>query len=164
MNTIKLNNKCRQIRDWLSELVNARLGLSADWVQDHIAACPKCQRRFAAFGKVALAFSILKAQPHNLDLLMRANTQAIGVLKHPLRKAPKAAKLRTMLPEPKLLERCAKYPRPLAHAAACIALLILMKLGVFSSMAAFQNKGQDVVKHYYARHLGNDAVKEIFTS
>jgi hypothetical protein len=164
MNTMKTDKKCRKIRGWLSELVSVRTGFSADWVQNHIATCPRCQRRFAGFGKVMLAFSVIKAQPHNLDLLMRANTQAIGVLKHGLRNAPRAAKLRKMLPEPKILERCGKYERPFVNAAACIAVLVLMKIGVFSSMAGLQTRGQQVVKHYYAGHLGNDSAEEIFNT
>ncbi len=109
MNTIKTDKKCRKIRGWLSELVSTRIGFSADWVQNHIATCPRCRRRFAGFGKVMLAFSVIKAQPHNLDLLMRANTQAIGVLKHGLRNAPRAAKLRKMRSRSKSLQDLRAY-------------------------------------------------------
>ncbi len=95
---------------------------------------------------------------------MRANAQAIGVLKHSLRKAPKAQKLKAMVPEPKLFERCGKYKRSLANAAACIAILLLMKVGVFSSMDKFQSEGQKVVKQYYASHVGDDLTNEIFSA
>ena len=69
-----------------------------------------------------------------------------------------------MLPKPKLLERCGKYAHPAANAAACIAILLLMKIGVFSSMDKFQTEGQKVVKQYYASHVGQEMADEIFTA
>ncbi len=164
MKTIKSNKKCRQIRTWLYKAVSSRIGFDADWLQNHIANCPRCQRRIVSCGKVNLALSVIKSQPHKLDLLMRANAQAIGVLKHSLRRAPKACKLKVMLPEPKLLERWGKYAQPAANAAACIAILLLMKIGVFSSMDKFQRQGQKVVKQYYSSHVGQEMADEIFTT
>ena len=152
MKTIKANNKCRQIRAWLYKAISSRIGFDVDWVQNHIANCPRCQRRFASIGKVNLALSIVRAQPHNLDLLMRANAQAIGVLKHSLRSLPKAQRLKAMLPEPKLLERWGKYAHSAVNAAACIAILLLMKIGIFSSMDKFQTQGQKIVSCYVAKH------------
>jgi hypothetical protein len=154
--------KCRRIRAWLYEAISSRFGADADWVQNHIARCPRCQRRLALAGKVNLALSVVKSQPHKLDLLMRANTQAIGVLKHSLRQAPKARKLRAMLPKPKLLERWAKYRCSAANLAACIAVVFLMKIGVFSSMNEFQTQGQKVIRQYYTNQAGEDLADEIF--
>jgi hypothetical protein len=162
MTGINKNNKCRQIRCWLSEAISRHFDPDADWLQSHITNCPRCQRRLVSYGKVNLALSAIKSQPHKLDLLMNANAQAVGVLKHSLRKAPKARKLRTMLPEPKLLERCGKYSRSAANVAACIAILLLMKIGVFSSMDMFQTQGQKVIKQYYASRVGEDLADEIF--
>ena len=155
-------NECRQIRTRLYEAVSNRLGFNAHWVQNHIANCPRCQRRLASVGKVNLALSALKSQPHKLDLLMRANTQAIGVLKHSLRREAKAEKLKTILPEPKLLERCRKYSHSAANVAACIAILLLVKMSVFSSMDKFHTEAQKVIKQYYARQVGQDLADEIF--
>jgi hypothetical protein len=67
-----------------------------------------------------------------------------------------------MLPEPKLLERCGKYSHSAANVAACIAILLLMKIGVFSSMDMFQTQGQKVIKQYYASRVGDDLADEIF--
>ncbi len=86
------------------------------------------------------------------------------MLKHSLRKVPKARKLRQILPQPNLLERYGKYANFVANVAACIAILLLMKIGVFSSMDMFQSKGQKVIKHYYASRVGNDLADEIFPS
>lgn len=155
---------CRSIRVWLFNAVNNRIGLGADWVQNHIADCPKCQRRLAYVGKVNLALSIIKSQPHNLDLLMRANTQAIGVLQNSLRNVPKAQKLKAMLPEPKLLERCAKYKHSIANVAACITILFMMKIGIFSSMGKLQSQSQKIYKQYYATQGGEELANEIFSA
>ena len=164
MTRTKKDNKCRRIRAWLYKAISSRFALDADWVQNHIANCLRCQRRMASIGKVNLALSIIKSQPHKLDLLMRANAQAIGVLKHSLRQAPKARKLKEARPEPKLLERWSKYKHSAANAAACIAILFLMKTGVFSSMDKFQTEGQKAMRQYYACQVGQDLADEIFSA
>ena len=153
---------CRQIRTWLREVLARSFGLDARWMQNHISTCEKCQRRFVSVGKVSLALSLLKSQPHTVDLLMRANAQAIGVLKHGLREAPKAQRLQKKLPEPKLLEKCSKYRHSVANVAACISILLLVKIGVFSSMDKFQSRGQEIFRQYYAEHIGQDMADEIF--
>ena len=164
MKTKKINTPCRTIRARLYDAVTSRFGLNADWAQNHIANCPRCQRRLASAGRVNLAISIITSQPHNLDLLMRANAKTIKVLKHSLRYCPKAQKLKKILPEPKLFEKCGKYKHSLANAAACIAILLLMKTGVFSSMAKFQSESQKVVKQYYASQIGEELTDEIFSA
>lgn len=163
MTTEKKNNRCRKIRNWLYQVVSSRFGIDADWVHNHIATCPRCQRRTASIGKVNLALSLIKSQSHKLDLLSRANAQAISVLKHSLQAEPKARELKAAQPEPKLLERCAKYRQPATNLAACITVLLLMKTGVFSSMDKFQQEGQRTMKHYYAQ-AGQDLADEIFSA
>jgi len=158
------SNKCRRIRGWLYKAIINRFHLDADWIQNHIANCPRCNRRLVDVGKVNLALSAIKSQPHKLDLLKRANTQAVGVLKHSLREAPKAEKLRAMLPEPKLFEKCGKYAHSTANVAACITILLLMKIGIFSSMDTFQTQGQKAVEQYYASQVGEDLADEIFSA
>lgn len=162
MKTIKTNNKCRQIRTWLYTTFSRHFGPDADWLNNHIINCPRCQRRLVSCGKVNLALSFMKSQPHNLDLLKRANAQTIAVLKHSLRHEPKARELKTKLTEPGLFERCSKYGHSLANLAACVLILLLMKIGVFSSMDNFQNQGQKVIRQYYSRHIGEDLANEIF--
>jgi len=162
MKTININNKCKQIRALLYKTIGNRFSFNGDWVQNHIVNCPRCQRRFAAIGKVNLALSSIKSQPHNLDLLTHANTQAISVLKHSLRDAPKAHKLENILPEPKKMEKWGKYTRSVANVAACITILVLMKIGVFTSMVKFQTEGKSVIKQYYTNHIGSDMADEIF--
>jgi len=158
------SNKCRRITDWLYKAIINRFHFDGGWIQNHIANCPRCNRRLVDVGKVNLALSAIKSQPHKLDLLKRANTQAIGVLKHSLREAPKAEKLRAMLPEPKLFEKCGKYAHSTANVAACITILLLMKIGIFSSMDTFQTQGQKAVEQYYAGQVGEDLADEIFST
>lgn len=162
MTEMKTNNKCRRIRAWLYTAISRSFGPEMNWLHDHIMRCPRCQRRLISSGKVNLALSFMKSQPHGLDLLMRANTQAIAVLKHSLSREPKAQELKRKLPEPKILERCSKYGHSVANLAACIVILLLMKIGVFSSMDKFHNQGQQVMKQYYARQVGEDLADEVF--
>lgn len=162
MKKMKTNNKCRRIRAWLYTAISRSFGPEANWLNDHIKCCPRCQRRLISCGKVNLALSFMKSQPHSLDLLMRANTQAIAVLKHSLRCEPKAQELEKKLPEPKILERCRKYGHSVANLAACIVILLLMKIGVFSSMGQFHNQGQQVMKQYYTRQVGEDLADDVF--
>ena len=158
----KTKNKCRRIREWLHTTISKSFGPEAIWLNEHIKHCPKCQQRLIYYSKVNLALSFMKSQPHELDLLMRANTQTIAVLKHSLRREPKAHELEQKLPEPKTLERYNKYGHSVANLAACIAILLLMKTGVFSSMGQFYNKGEKVMKQYYARQAGEDLAEEVF--
>ena len=159
---MKLNNQCKRIRIWLYEAMSRRFGPEASWLHNHIMCCPRCQHRLVSCGKVDIALSFIKSQPHGLDLLMRANTQAIAVLKLSLRREPKAQKLERKLPEPKLLERCGHYGHSVVNLAACILILLLMKIGVFSSMNNLQTQGQKVIKQYYVKQVGADLADEIF--
>jgi hypothetical protein len=164
MKTQNKTNRCRQIRQWLYDAIKSRLGIESDWAQNHIANCPRCQQRLASLGKVNLALSVIKTQPQNLDLLSRANTQAIGVLKNNLRNTPKAEILKAALPKSTLLCRYKRYASPVAHMAACITILLLAKAGIFASMDKFQTKGRETVKLYYSSQAGQDIADEIFTS
>jgi hypothetical protein len=155
---------CRQLRDRALRLMANSFSPDRHWIQDHIANCPRCQRRLAHLGKVELAISLLKSQPHNLNLLMRANTQAIGVLKHGLRTTSKAEMLRNIRPDLSIMERAAKYRNSFASVAACIVIAILVKNGAFSSAKMFESKGQKAVEHYYASNAGEDIARDIFTT
>jgi len=153
---------CKRIRQRLADSMVHRLGSEAPWVQRHVAHCPRCQKRLAALGKVDLALSIIKSQPHRLDLLMRANTAAMRMLKHSLREAAQAQELEQARPEPGLIERCARYRISATHLAACIAILFLTKAGIFSSFHKAHTQGQAALKQYYTNQAGEDVAREIF--
>ncbi|MFC1781282.1 hypothetical protein ACFLZ8_03365 [Planctomycetota bacterium] len=158
----KDKNKCRSIRGRLLHILNSHFLHEENWLQEHIRNCPRCRRRFISCGKVYLALSFIKSQPLCLELLKRANTQAVGVLKHSLREAPKAQKLREMKPEQKPIEKFSKYVRPSGNIAASIMVLILMKIGIFTSIEKFHEEGQKAIEQYYTSHLGEDISSEIF--
>lgn len=163
MKGINKNNKCKRISGWLSEAISRHIDPDAQWLHNHITNCPRCQRRYVSYGKVNLAMSAIKSQPHKLDLLMCANMQTIGVLKHSLRRAKQAGNLKTIQPEPKFLEKYSKYTSSALNVAACMTILLLMKIGIFSSMNMFQNQGQKVIQKYYTNHIGHDLADEIFS-
>jgi len=157
-------NRCKKIKSWLFESLSNHFGPDAGWIHKHIAGCPRCRQRLASVSRVHLALSMIKAEPHSLDLLMRANTKAVGVLRHSLREQPKAEKLRTARPEPKLSQKCGKYARSAANTAACITILFLAKVGILGSMSKFQSEGQGAMKQYYASQVGQDISDDIFTA
>ena len=166
-------NRCRLVRTglfggtthglWAGIRSRAGIDLNADWVQRHIAGCPRCQRRFAALARVQLGLALLKSQAHGLDLLKHANARAIGVLSHGLRDQPKALELQTRLPGPTILDRIRLYRHSLAQTAACIAILVLSRIGVFSSMEYTQRQGHKTVKDYLDRNLGKDLADDLFS-
>jgi hypothetical protein len=158
------NNICKQVRSYLCGIIADKLIFNKKWVNNHIAKCPRCQNRLAAFGRVESALSIMKSQPHNLDLVLRANNKTICALKKSLRQLPRAQKLATMYPEPTLFERCKVYKNTAVNIAACITILFLMKIGVFSAFDTFQTKGKEAIKQYYTRNVGEDLTKEIFNA
>jgi len=146
------------------KLLDRWLGADALWVQRHIAACPRCRRRFAGLAKVDLALSLVKSQPHTVDLLARANSAAVRVLRHDLRESEQACDLRVRRPVPTLWERAGRYSHSVTNLAACIVLVALMKVGVMTSMRDFSSKGQHAIEQYYAAQVGRDMADEIFTA
>jgi len=154
-----MNNKisrCRRLRERLSDFAAKYAGWESKWVQDHVAQCPRCQKRFGAIGKVELGLSLLKTEPHGLDLLAKANTKAVGVLKHSLRNSVPAERLRIARVEPGRLEVIAKYGRSVIGTAACFAILILLKVGIFSAMDNIEQQGEKAIAQYYSEHTGQD--------
>lgn len=163
--TSNLTDKnCGRIRGWLYKAVNSRINLDSTWLQNHIAHCPRCQKRLATVSRIDLAISLIRSEPCRLDLLMRANSQAIGVLKRSLRDIPKAQKLKTIHPEPGLVEKLGHYKGSIANAAACILIFFVIKAGVFSSMEQISSQGQKTMKEYYAKSAGQDIADEVFSA
>ena len=93
---------------------------------------------------------------------MSANKQTINVLKHSLREAPKAQKLKIVCPDVKPAQRLIQYFQPSANMAACFLILFLTKFGIFSSMENAQTEGQKAYKQYYLNHIGEELTEDIF--
>lgn len=164
MKAAKRKNVCRTIRARIYDFAADHLGLSSSWMLSHITSCPRCRKRFAAVGRVELALAVLKSQPHQLDLLKRANTQAVNVLKHALRTKPKAARLKKARPEPGLLAGLAKYKNTAVNAAACLLIAMLFKTGAFNSAKKIDSQGRKTLHAYYAKNVGSELSDEIFNA
>ena len=160
---VKAKNYCRRIRNLVFGKLADSFTLDRHWVQSHIADCPRCQRRLAGLGRVELAIFLLKSQSHRLDLLKRANTQAIGVLSHSLRTTTKAATLRNAKPEQDIIEKFSKYKGAIVNAAACIVVALIIKGGVSHSAQKIEGRGQKAMENYYASNAGEDIARDIFT-
>jgi hypothetical protein len=139
------------------------IAMESPWIQRHISVCPRCQRRFAGLSRVSTGLNLIKSQPHSLELLKRANSAAINVLKHDLRESDKACQLKTCLPTPSLAQRIRGASRGLYQTAACIAILVLSKMSVFSSIDRMQKQGQTTVRHFYDCQLGTDLSEDLFS-
>jgi anti-sigma factor RsiW len=155
---------CRRTRQWVGEALSRRLGPEAGWVRHHLMTCPRCRKRLAAVRKVETALDLIRSQPHSPDLLSRANTSTIRMLTHDLREAPKARELEQTRPAPVFFERFREYHRSAMNVAACLAIALLARAGVFNSLDKASTQGQQAVRQYYASHTGEDLASEIFDS
>jgi hypothetical protein len=156
-----ISKRCNKLQSWLTEAVNERLEITSKWMQHHIAECPRCQRQIKGSSRLRFALLLIKTQPHQSDLLMRANAQAIGVLKRNIRNVPMAEKLRNIRPKAKFWERVGKYTQSIQHAAACLTILFLLKTGIFSVMTRVQDEGTKTVNKYYSSNLDKDLLDQI---
>lgn len=159
-----LKTNCKRIRARIAKKLTERLDLNNGWLAAHVACCPRCQKRIGNIARVNLAFTLLRSQPHSTELFMRANTKAVNSLKHSLRDAPKAEKLRTFKPEPNWYQRNSKVFSSFTNVAACFVILFLLKTGIFSSMSEFNEKGRDSLQNYYTKRLDKSICDEIFKS
>ena len=155
------NNPCKQVRSRQGMWASLK-GRMRDRLSDHIATCPRCQNRLALVNRVELTFGLLKSQPHDMDLLARANTKAIGVLKHSLRDAPRSEELRHSRPEQNWLEKKRPVIERVLNIAACLFIVVMIRMGVTSSLTDVKNKGETALHNYYARNLDSQLYNEIF--
>jgi hypothetical protein len=158
----RIVKNCRSMRQRLLASLGQGIGPHAGWVQRHVANCPRCQKRLAAWGKVELALSIVKSEPHRLDLLSKANCCTVKMLKNSLREAPKARILEAARPEPSFLQYAGRYRYRITNVAACVAILVLTRSGLFASLNRATAGGEKFIKQYYATHAGNDIAEEVF--
>ena len=131
-------------------------------LSDHIATCPRCQKRLALANRVELALNLLKAQPQALDLLSRANACAVSVLKHSLRNAPQSKRLCQLRPDQNWIEQKSPLLERLMNIAACLFVVLMVRMGVTDSLTDVQTKGKTALHSYYARNLDAQTVDEIF--
>jgi len=131
-------------------------------LNDHVAQCPRCQRRLAMVHRVELALTLVKTQPQDIGLLARANTKALNTLKHSLRNAPKSAALRIAKADLSRLEKMRPGLERVLSAAACVFIVFMIKTGISRSLLDYKEQGEAVIKNYYARNLDDSLFNEIF--
>lgn len=162
MKTDKDMKICKKIRTSLYNFFGRTIGYDADWIGNHIAHCSRCQRRLASLGRIHLALTLVKTQTHSPALLKNANSMAISVLSKKLRNSPQALKLKSIQLNPSFFEKTGRYRSSLLNAAACLAILIFLKTGIFSSMETFHSRSKQVLKQYYSKNIGDELTDEIF--
>ncbi len=155
---------CLSIRNTLFSGLAKKTGIHADWVQSHLAICPRCQQRLAGVSRVGLAFDLIRNQPQKLHLLSQANQKAISVLKHSLRNSEKADQLKAAFPQPSIFARVGKYHYAAANVAACLMIFFLVKTRIFNSIERFQDDSENALKNYYSVQVGKDIAEDIFPS
>lgn len=163
MFSAKINNKCKSVRAGFRNKLAEKFNLQSGWIAEHVATCPRCQKRLGNLGRVDMAMNLLKSQQHSIDLLMKANAQAINVLKHSLRESEQAETLKIAKPGLSIFERSRRVVQPVFNAAACLMVVILFKAGIFNSIENSQTAGKTVAKNYCAMQLGNEAADDIFS-
>ena len=131
-------------------------------LSDHVAECPRCQRRLAAVNRIELGLTLMKTQPLEVGLLSRANNRVLGVLKHSLRYAPKSAVLQNAKSDTSRLEKMRPGLERLLNAAACVFVVLMIKTGVSNSLLDYKEQGEAVIHNYYARNLYSHMFDEIF--
>lgn len=157
-----MKSTCRDIRRRLAEAIEDRLVPSAGWMGRHLAGCPRCRRRLGGFGKVSLALLLIKSQAHRADLLMRANRRAVAMLKRNTRRTTEAEGLRHMLPRVTVWLRIGKYTQSVASVAACLLIVLLMRMDLLSSAIKFHRRSEQAIKGYYTRSLGEEISNDLF--
>jgi len=155
---------CRHTRQWFLAAIRRGLGPEAGWVQRHMASCPRCCRRAAAWRRVELGLRVVKSRPHGLSLLQKANAEAVRMLTHELRDTAQAHELTNPDPEQPFLGWAARHRHRLTNVAACVAILLLTRSGLFSSLNRLNRDGEAYVRHYYASQAGEDLAGEVFDS
>lgn len=157
-------NSCKT---WKERLISAvlqerRRDRISHWLMDHAAECPHCRRRLKGVGRMELAMMMLKNQPHRMDLLTRANIQTIGMLKHDARECSHAEHLRHLFPQPTFWSRMGRFSHSVQAAAACLLVMVLLRMGIFHSMESARDEGRQAMRNYYARNLDEQTLRDLF--
>ena len=155
-------NKCRSARNERCGAIRSVKMRLLERLSDHVAECPWCQRRLAMVNRVELGLTLMNTQPLEIGLLSRANNQALGVLKHSLRYAPKSAFLRNAKSDTHRLEKIRPGLERALNAAACVFVILMIKTGVSNSLLDYKEQGEAVIHNYYARNLDSQMFDEIF--
>lgn len=123
---------------------------------DHIRTCPACAQQVRQANRVHASFALLRTQPAPPNLLPRANSRALRMLRRAARASAAAHRLLRMRPG---LTRWQRFEVHLARWSVGVAaafILLLMRFGMMSGIAKTEATGQALVENWH-RHLDPDA-------
>lgn len=150
------HSACRLAAAWLERVAMDRLGGPIERLQEHATHCPRCRQRLLGVHRLQMGLTLMRTQVHGHDLLMRANRRAIAAMSYTVRDLPQAEVLRHAQPKFPWRQRMARYGQGLTHAAACLAVMLCLRLGIFQSVAKLQEGGQRMAQEYQANHFGDE--------
>jgi len=162
MKTFSDKKICRSVRNERCGLIGSIRERLLGRLNNHIAECPRCQKRLAMVNRVEIALMLMKSQPMEIGLLARANNRALGVLAHSLRFGPKSERLRHAVSDTTRLEKARPFIEKALNVAACLFIALMIKTGLSHSLLDCKEQGQAVIENYYARNLDGQMVEEIF--
>ncbi len=156
MNLFPRRNPCRSLLAGLAAATAGAARPLEGWMQRHVDACPRCRARLDGAGRLQASLLMLRTQPHSESLLMQANRHAIAALHHDVRALPQTAALRIARPRPPLMLRLAGRMHHLAQAAACLAVLLLMRVDLASPLNKFHDDARANYQNHRAQQLDED--------
>jgi hypothetical protein len=133
------------LRDWLTDFVG-QVDLPGR-IRRHVEQCPRCQRRLGRHAKLVLAMQLLKTQPHPMALLLEANRRTMAYLQRSVRELPRARRLQTRLPGPSIWSRVTAVTQSALSAAACLLVLLAVRMVIDSSISKVEKGSVQTVKH-----------------
>ena len=155
-------NQCRSVRNERCGVIRSIKMRLLQRLDDHVAECPKCQRRLAVLNRVEVALMLTKSQPYEMGLLARANNKALDVLTHSLRFGSKSTLLRQAKSDTNRIEKVCPFIERVLNVAACLFIIVMIKSGVSHSLLDYKEQGEAVIHNYYARNLDSQTFNEIF--
>lgn len=162
MKSINHTEQCRSARQLQTGLWAKFRSRVMEQLSDHVAHCPRCQKRLAIVNRVEVALMLVKTQPQTSGLLASANNRALNVLKHSLRHAPQADVLRDVKSDIHRLEKMRPVMERVMNIAACIFIVLMIKTGMTSSLLNYKAQGEAVIENYYAGNLDSQMFNELF--
>lgn len=98
----------------------------------------------------------------DIRLLQQVNAKALSTLQASIRDLPAAQRLRQSFVRPTVTYRLWQVHGTVAHLAACIAILLLGKVGMLNSARAIQQSASRAMNQYYAKVVGQEMADRIF--
>lgn len=109
-----------------------------------------------------MALCLMRMQPQTMELLAKANTSALKYLTRSVRQSPCADQLRIAVHKPNRLEKASPMLERLLNVAACLFIVLMIRVGLKNRMLEIQDQGTKVMENYYARNLDPQLFEDVF--